>query len=270
MAGTLVFVPLSPDFVAPGEGGPGGEDTDSPVWGMSIEDLVDYLEAKGLWSREDMLPIAAGVATEAYVCNGAEIYWWDVDNLEEGSNEAAAYQDIVNGDPINLYQQGQSYMPVTRNGPFAIFTGAYNGDVDVILDAFTSFGQEDGGEADDRSDPVWDMTLDDLAAYMADQGAVDANDYVSINYGEDGEGMLGYRFGGNIDLVHYDLDTVSESYAQEYEMLAETGMITYVNGETGYFTVNGPFTLHFYEWGDETVPEERQAEIIEIFESFGH
>ncbi len=49
--------------------------TDSPVWGMSIEDLVDYLEAKGLWSREDMLPIAAGVATEAYVCNGAEIYW---------------------------------------------------------------------------------------------------------------------------------------------------------------------------------------------------
>ena len=114
------------------------------------------------------------------------------------------------------------------------------------------------------------MTLDDLAAYMADQGAVDANDYVSINYGEDGEGMSGYRFGGNIDLVHYDLDTVSESYAQEYEMLAETGMITYVNDETGYFTVNGPFTLHFYEWGDETVPEERQAEIIEIFESFGH
>ena len=147
MIRTLVYVGMSPDFVAPGEGGPGGEDTDSLVWGMSIEDLVDYLEAKGLWSREDMLPIAAGVATEAYVCNGAEIYWWDVDNLEEGSNEAAAYQDIVNGDPINLYQQGQSYMPVTRNGPFAIFTGAYNGDVDVILDAFTSFGQGDGGEA---------------------------------------------------------------------------------------------------------------------------
>ena len=75
MIGTLVYVGMSPDFVAPGEGGPGGEDTDSPVWGMSIEDLVDYLEAKGLWSREDMLPIAAGVATEAYVCNGAEIYW---------------------------------------------------------------------------------------------------------------------------------------------------------------------------------------------------
>ena len=263
MIGTLVYVGMSPDFVAPREGGPGGEDTDSPVWGMSIEDLVDYLEAKGLWSREDMLPIAAGVATEAYVCNGAEIYWWDVDNLEEGSNEAAAYQDIVNGDPINLYQQGQSYMPVTRNGPFAIFTGAYNGDVDVILDAFTSFGQEDGGEADDRSDPVWSATMEELLSYMDENGFIDRSSALQLNL--DGDFTDGYVANG-AEFYWWDVNHLEEDSSEmtAYQSARNEQIIDLGNGYVIAVTTNGPFGLFTTAYdGDADA-------LLEAFQAFGH
>ncbi len=386
--GTLAFVAASPDFVDPGAEDPSGTPKDSPVWNMTMDDLIDYLEAKGLWNSDEMLPLAEGVATEAYLYNTCEIYWWDVDNLEEGSMEKAAYED---GENINLYGQGH-IMNVTRNGPFAINTSFYTGDVAAMLDAFKAFGSEDSsndpvwtmtlddlvayleekgyvdpstraqlasgvasdminvsglemawwdlenldesseeyrvyqelqegtgvvtiygsvaysltgngpfglhvnpdfagdvnqlmedfkafghdssgsssGSSDDRSAPVWSATLDDLAAYLAENGCVDANDYIKINYGEDAVGMSGYRFSDKIDIVHYDLDAVNETYAEEYDMLAKTGMMTYVNGQVGYYTVNGPFTLHFYEWGKEQVPEDEQAEIIDIFMAFGH
>lgn len=134
---------LEKGFKALGQGGGApADDPNAPVWSMDMADMMDYLEEKGFWNRDEMLPLSGGVATEAYVCNNVELYWWDVDNLEEGSNEEAAYQEVLAGEPINLYQQGQHYMAVTKNGPFAIFAAYYTGDVTELLDAFSAFGWE--------------------------------------------------------------------------------------------------------------------------------
>ena len=272
--GTLVFVGMSPDFEAPAALAAAGEDPDAPVWGMGMDDMLDYLEEKGLWDRSGMSPISGGVATEAYGFDGAELYWWDVENLTEGSNEEAAYQDIVAGEPIDLWQQGQVYMSVTKNGPFALTVAHYrgDGDPDELMDAFQAFGQNGGASgADDRSAPVWSMTLDDLAAYLAEQGVVDPNDCVKINYSAGEKARSGYRFSGLIDIEYYDfeqMDESSEAY-QTYDSIASTGTVVYVNGMIGYYYLNGPFALHFYEWGTEQVPEEEQEEIIEIFQAFG-
>ena len=56
---------------------------------------------------------------------------------------------------------------------------------------------------------------------------------------------------------------------QEYDAIVSTGMTTDSSGNVYEFTRNGPFTLHFYMWGKEQVPEEEQAKIIEIFQAFG-
>ena len=133
---------LDKAFRAVGQTGGGAEDPNAPVWTMTMDDMMDYLEEKSLWNRDEMLPLAGGVATEGYVYNNIELYWWDVDNLEEGSDYEAAYQDALAGEPIDLYQQGRTFMPVTKNGPFAIFTSYYTGDVDALLAAFEAFGRE--------------------------------------------------------------------------------------------------------------------------------
>lgn len=134
---------LDKAFRALGQSGSGAaDDPDAPVWSMTMDDLLDYMEEKGFLDRASMLPLSGGVATEAYVSDNVEYYWWDVENLAEGSNEAAAYQNILDGEPIDLYQQGQNFMTVTKNGPFAIFYSYYTGDTNALLAAFEAFGRE--------------------------------------------------------------------------------------------------------------------------------
>ena len=270
-AGTLGYVGMSEDFIDPAEAAQTGEDISAPVWGMTMDDLLEYLVEEGfLPSKDDVYVMSSGVGTEGCGYDGAEFYWWDLDNLAEGSDEAAAYQNMLDGEPIDLWQQGTMFMTVTKNGPFALSYAYYNGDGKALLAAFEAFGQNGGGaSADDRSAPVWSMTLDDLAAYLADEGVVDATDYVKINYGSDVTGCVGYRFSGLIDIVHYDLDNLDEASRAEYDGIVATGTQVYVNGQVGYFWVNGPFVLHFYEWGKTQVPEEEQPAIIEIFQAFG-
>ena len=242
--------PMLDAFSAFGQAG-GGVSADSPVWNMSMDEMMDYLEEKGIWNREDMLPLSGGHATEAYVCNGVELYWWDLDNLVEGSLEEASYQGMSEEGSINLYQQGKNFMPITQNGPFGIFTGAYGGDVNELLDIFKAFGQGDSpssGGTDDRSSPVWSKTLDDIAAYLEEQGVLDASDYININYVTDQTVREGRRFSELIDIEWYDVDNLeedSDAY-RNYDAYRTTGMLIYSNGQAGYFYVNGPFVLHFY------------------------
>ena len=140
-AGTLILVGASPDFEAPNALMAKDEDPNAPVWDMTMDDMMDYLEERGLWDRKNMNPVSAGVGTEAFVCNGAELYWWDLDNLVEGSNEYAAYQDMMKEGMIDLWQQGTMFMPVTKNGPFGLCIKGYTGNDSEILDAFAAFGQ---------------------------------------------------------------------------------------------------------------------------------
>lgn len=140
--GTIIYVGLSPEFVPPGSGmAANGEDPDAPVWDMDMEDMLDYLEAEGFVNREEILPIAAGVATEGAGFHGAEIYWWDLDNLKENSPEARAYQEMAQDGSINVFGMG-SYMAVIKNGPFGMGISHYDGDADALEAAFRAFGQK--------------------------------------------------------------------------------------------------------------------------------
>lgn len=141
-AGTLAWVGASPEFVPPQMLAAEGEDPDAPVWGMSLDDMIDYLEEKGFWDRGSMTSLSGGIGTEAFSCNGAELYWWDLENLAEGSNEAAAYRNLVDGEPIDLWQAGQYYMSAAKNGPFALNVSGYTGNANELLDAFSAFGKE--------------------------------------------------------------------------------------------------------------------------------
>ncbi len=138
--GTLAYVGMSPDFEEPAALVGEGEDPDAPVWDMTMDDLIDYLEERGYWDRSKMSPLTDGIGTEAFGCDDAEIYWWDLDNLVEGSDEAAAYQNMLDGEPIDIWQQGAFYMFVEKNGPFALNYASYSGDQKVILAAFQAFG----------------------------------------------------------------------------------------------------------------------------------
>ena len=125
------------------------------------------------------------------------------------------------------------------------------------------------GGSIDRTAPVWNMTLDDLAAYLADAGVINPEDFVKINYNSALTGRVGYRFSNQIDIEHYDFDNLDEASREEYDGLAATGSMVYVNGQVGYFWINGPFVLHFYEWGKDPLPEEDQPAIIDLFYAFG-
>lgn len=267
--GTLVYVGMSEDFVDPAEAAQMGADADSPIWTMTMDEVLSELEGQGLIDRSTTQPLASGgLCSDAQKVSGAEIYWWDLENLEENSQEYAAYRQLQEEGFIDLYGSGTIMNPIP-NGPFAVLLSFYEGDVDALDRAFRALGQTGGAE--DRTDPVWGMTLDDLAAYLAEQGVVDASDYIKINYSADERVRTGYRFSDQIDIVYYDFDQMeegSDAY-QEYDSISSTGTLVYVNGQIGYFWLNGPFSLHFYEWGAETVPEEEQAEIIEIFQAFG-
>ena len=266
-AGLLGYVAMSEDFVGPKALAAEGEDPNAPVWGLTMDDMMDYLEEKGFWDRSSMNPLSDGVGTEAYTCNGAELYWWDVENLVEGSNEAAAYQNALDGDPIDLWQQGTMYMPVTKNGPFAISVSYYTGDPDALLAVFKAFGQNGGG-AEDRTTGVWVKTLDELADYLAEQGVFERDDYGMLSYDVKTKGRVGYHFAGKINIEYYDFDNLDEDSQRQYDDFAKMGYTIYEDGSVGYAWVNGPFTLAFYEWGTSPVPDEERPAIIEIFQSF--
>lgn len=139
--GTLVFVGMSPEFTAPisliGE----GEDPDAPVWDMTMDDLLAYLVEKGfIASVDDPNKLAAGVATVARVFDGAEVYWWDIENLEPDSAEEIAYKSMKAEGIIDVYGSGH-IMAIQGNGPFGIAVTYYKRDADALVKAFQEFGK---------------------------------------------------------------------------------------------------------------------------------
>ncbi len=260
MAGTLVFVHMSPDFVAPSAKAGEGEDPNAPVWNMSMDDMIDYLEEKGFWDRSSMGVLSGGVATEAYACSGAELYWWDLDNLAEGSNEEAASQDALAGEPIDLWQQGTMFMSVTKNGPFALSLPGYTGDAKAILDAFSAFGQT-GSDADD---PVWDMKMEDLLQYLEDKGYIDRSTSQLL---AGGIGSEAYMFSG-LEIFWWDLENLEES-SEEYKVyqdLQDGDGVVLIYGNNPYsLTGNGPFGLHIRDDFSGDVNQ-----LTDDFLAFGH
>lgn len=266
MAGTLVFVHLSPDFVAPGEEGPGGveDDRSDPVWDMTMDDILNYFVEQGfLSSVEDAYLMSSGVGTEGRGFDSAEIYWWDVDNLEEGSNEAAAWEDMNTEGVIDLWQQGTMFMAVTPNGPFGLAVTYYTGDAKALLDAFLAFGRPESSD-DDRSDPVWTMSLADLEAYMDEKGFIDSDKVLHLSL--DGNHFTDGIVESGLELYWWDLDNLEEGSPEmiAYESAKNEGFIEYNPGVIGAVTINGPFgILSTYYQGD--IPA-----VMDAFASFGH
>lgn len=267
-AGLLVYVQTAPDFEPPLSAVIAASDTDS--WSKTMDDLIAYLAEKDLIDVSTKALLSGGVATDAYNYSGAEFYWWDLENLSKDSMEYAAYEEMYDGGLINLWGQGTFYMPVIPNGPFGVNITYYQGDAKALEEAFRAFAKK---EVIDMTSGVWLKTLDDVEAFLIEQGAIAADaSRISINFGTKAEqGMSGYRYNGNVDIYWYDIPRLAEdsANAEEYWSIRETGTQVYSNGTVGYYTVNGPFVLHFYVWSPDPVPEEEQARIKEIFLTFG-
>lgn len=140
-AGALVFVGLSPDFVEPVTlNDQAGLAPDSPVWDKSLDELAAYLVEQGVLPSEEYNPLSDGIATAARNYSGLELYWWDLEALQEGSNEYNSYIGARDDGAIDLWGSG-SLMPVTAvRGPFALnITSAYTGDAAKAETAFRNF-----------------------------------------------------------------------------------------------------------------------------------
>mgnify|MGYP000013919848 FL=1 len=141
-AGVLAYVASSPEFVPPtaliGE----GEDPDAPIWDMTIEELIAEIAAQGLIDDPStaISMSSDGLCTEARQVSGAEFYWWDLDNLKEGSMEETSYKSLKADGIINLYGSGHITSCV-HNGPFALWLDLYEGDAKALEQAFKAVGQ---------------------------------------------------------------------------------------------------------------------------------
>lgn len=143
--GMITFVALSKDFTPPEKEKKTiqEDDMDAPVWNKSLEDLVSYFSEKGLidLSTETMIS-NSGLCSEAIRYSGAEIYWWDLKSLDKKSDEYKAFESLRKKGEIDLFGSGNIIMPL-RNGPFALLTTYYEGDVKALEKAFREFGQEE-------------------------------------------------------------------------------------------------------------------------------
>lgn len=80
----------SEDFTPPKEeeeaAVPEEEDREAPVWNKTVDELVSFLEEKGLIHADSKVTLSAeGLCTLALKYDGAEIYWWDLENLDPES-----------------------------------------------------------------------------------------------------------------------------------------------------------------------------------------
>lgn len=155
--GALAFVGLSPDFVEPGKrSDETGLSADNPVWDKSLDDLAGYLVEQGVLPNEEYTPLSDGIATAARGYSGLELYWWDLEALQEDSDEYKAYLGARDDGAIDLWGSG-AMMPVTAvRGPFALnITTAYTGDAAKAEQAFAGFCAEEteggGSDADTNS-----------------------------------------------------------------------------------------------------------------------
>lgn len=137
----LVYLALGPDFVAPSE--EKETDMNEMVWEKSYDDLVAYLDELGYIDGSSYDLISEGVATEARVYGEVEIYWWDVDNLAEGSDVHTNWVSMQEEGYMLLY--GQFIFVPQMNGPFGISVHDefYEGDANGLRDAFAAFPGEE-------------------------------------------------------------------------------------------------------------------------------
>lgn len=142
--GLVIFVGLSPDFEEPSSGMSQEEygiDENSPVWSMTIDDLAEYFMENGMISSLEYDILSDGIATVARKYGGIEIYWWDLENLAEDSDEFRAFTEMSESGMIDLWSSG-IMMGAIRQGPFGICLSGYDGNIDELVEVYHKFGVE--------------------------------------------------------------------------------------------------------------------------------
>ena len=135
---SVIYVALCPDFVPPQEAETEESQEDRGVWDKTYEELVAYLEERGFVDSENYALLTDGVASIARVYNDdIELYWWDLENLSEDSEEYQNYQSMQEEGYILLYGQFV-FMPV-MNGPFGMYIHPEYSDPDSLQEAFEKF-----------------------------------------------------------------------------------------------------------------------------------
>lgn len=262
-AGVLVYVGTSPEFVPPDAFAAVGEDPDAPVWSMTLDEVLAELEDQGLIDRSTTgLLASGGLCTEAFKISGAEFYWWDLETLDPDSDEFAAYKSLKEEGVIDIYNSGSIISPV-HNGPFSVLLTWYEGDESALEKAFMAIGQT-GGTAGGEDDPVWDMTLDDLANYMAEGGWIDLS--TKFEYAKAFQESTVVAYSG-LSFYWWDVDNLQEGTEvyDEYHSVQESGAVTYQNGATTIIVGNGPFGMYYEDYTGEDLEG-----VIAAFKAFGH
>lgn len=236
MTGILAYLFVAPDFVPPSELS-SENNRNSPVWNVSFDDFIVYLQEKGLIGEKYDL-ISEGIATEARLYNNIEIYWWDVDSLIEGSDEYKTWNSMQEEGYILLY--GQYVFVPEMNGPFGIYIqDTYTGDSDALRAAFQAFPEDDTASL-----PVWDCSYEDLISYLQSGG------FIGEEYDElaAGEGVTA-RVYDDVELYRWDVENLKEGM-EEYEnwhSMQENGYMMIYGQHIFVPTMNGPFGMYIQE-----------------------
>ena len=141
-AGVMVYVGMLPEFVPPAGLAGEGEDPDAPIWDMTMDEVLSEIAAQGLIDDPSTAISLStdGLCTDARQISGAEFYWWDLDDLKEGSLEETSYKSLKAEGIINLYGNGH-IISYVHNGPFALWMDLYEGNAKALEEAFRAVGQ---------------------------------------------------------------------------------------------------------------------------------
>lgn len=107
---------------------------------------------QGVLTSDEYAPLSDGIATTARGYSGLELYWWDLESLQEGSDEYNSYVGARDEGAIDLWGTGSMMTVTAVRGPFALnITSAYTGDAARAEEAFRNFCAE-GEQTEGGSD----------------------------------------------------------------------------------------------------------------------
>ncbi len=242
--GSIVMVALLPDFTEPVKEDNSGVQMDEAIWEKTMDDMAAFLVEKGVLNAvDDYMPLVDGIATGARSYNmGFELYWWDVDALKEGSDEAKNYKTATEDESITIF--GMSFH-VYMQGPFGLgYLDEYTGDVDALIQAFQEYMVLSGSKENELPEehPIWEKSVDDLAAYLVEQGLLSsADDYQPIS---DGVATVARYYKDGFEIYWWDVENLESGSDEEANF--QTGTAEgYMNvwGMHIAVTMRGPFAL---------------------------
>ncbi|WP_099204014.1 hypothetical protein [Scatolibacter rhodanostii] len=261
--GMVIYVAVSEDFVEPKSLQEQGDiSADNPIWNKKMDDLAQYLADNDMiQDAKNYGLLSDGVGTEARLYDNIELYWWDIENLAEGTAEYKAYTEAVENGNIDLWSSG-NIMQVEVYGPFAVNASRYEGDIKKLTSLLYDYVSE---KTDSDKSEVWNKSLEDLEEYLTAENLMDKTKKAEVT--SEGYTSAAFNYSG-VELYWWDLenlDTGSDEY-KAYLSLKEEGFIDlWGSGNIISPVLNGPFALNILNGYNGDVNK-----LNEAFKEFGH